>query len=98
MNWERTEGKLKQRKVTAVHHRERIKNDEFAAIGGKPEQLVKTLQDKYGITKEEAKRQVDEFRKIVEQWKNNNGKLIGLQKLLNKNTLIVKTISKKRNK
>ncbi len=79
-------------------------NDEFAAIAGKPEQLVRTLQDKYGITKEEAKRQVDEFKKVVERLKKSNGKLIRLQKSrskkrkLIKKTMIAKKVSKKRDK
>ena len=55
-------------------------NDELAATAGKHEQLVGTLQEKYGIAKEEAKRQVHEFKKIVEQLKKSNANLIRSQK------------------
>jgi Uncharacterized protein conserved in bacteria len=63
MNWDRVEGQWKQRRGKAVHHWGKLMNDELAAIAGKHEQLVGTLQEKYGIAKEEAKRQVDEFKK-----------------------------------
>ena len=55
-------------------------NDELAATAGKHEQLVGTLQENYGIAKEEAKRQVHEFKKIVEQLKKSNANLIRSQK------------------
>ncbi len=59
-------------------------NDELAAIAGKHEQLVGTLQEKYGIAREEAKRQVNEFKKIVDQLKESNGQLLRLRKSLGK--------------
>jgi uncharacterized protein YjbJ (UPF0337 family) len=46
-------------------------NDELAAIGGKYDQIVERLQAKYGIAREEAKRQVDDFKNIVEQLKKS---------------------------
>lgn len=46
-------------------------NDELAAIGGKYDELEERLQANYGIAKEEAKRQVDDFKNIVEQLKKS---------------------------
>jgi uncharacterized protein YjbJ (UPF0337 family) len=80
MNWDRVEGQWKQRRGKAVHHWGKLMNDELAATAGKHEQLVGTLQEKYGIAKEEAKRQVHEFKKIVEQLKKSNANLIRSQK------------------
>jgi uncharacterized protein YjbJ (UPF0337 family) len=80
MNWDRVEGQWKQRRGKATHHWGKLMNDELAAIAGKHEQLVGTLQERYGIAKEEAKRQVDEFTKNVEQLKNTNDKLKKFQK------------------
>jgi uncharacterized protein YjbJ (UPF0337 family) len=80
MNWDRVEGQWKQRRGKAVHHGGKLMNDELAAIAGKHEQLVGTLQEKYGIAKEETKRQVHEFKKIVEQLKKSNANLIRSQK------------------
>lgn len=59
-------------------------NDELAAIAGKHEQLVGVLQEKYGIAKEEARRQVDEFKTIVDHLKKSNANLMRLQKSLSK--------------
>ena len=38
-----------------------ITNDEMDVIAGKKDQLVGQIQTKYGITKEEAEKQVKEF-------------------------------------
>jgi uncharacterized protein YjbJ (UPF0337 family) len=46
------EGQWKQRRGKAVGHWGKMMNDELAAIAGKHEQLVGTLQEKYGIAKE----------------------------------------------
>jgi len=68
----------------------------------KHEQLVGMLQEKYGIAKEEAKRQVHEFKKITEQLKKSNGKLMKFQKSpskkvkLNREPVDAKRVSKKR--
>jgi uncharacterized protein YjbJ (UPF0337 family) len=80
MNWDRIEGQWKQRRGKAVHHWGKLMNDDLAAIAGKHEQLVGMLQEKYGVAKEEAKKQVDEFKKIVGLLKITNSKLKRLQK------------------
>lgn len=80
MNWDRIEGQWKQRRGKAVHHWGKLMNDELAAIAGKHEQLVGLLQEKYGVAKEEAKKQVDEFKNIVGLLKITNGKLKRLQR------------------
>jgi len=69
VNWDRMEGQWKQQRGIAVYHWGKMMNDELSAILGKNEELVGKLQEKYGIAKEEAKRQVDEFRKI--QWQSH---------------------------
>lgn len=80
MNWDRVEGQWKQLRGKAENGLGKFMNDELAAIAGKHEQLVGTLQEQYGIAKEEAKRHVDEFKKIVEQLKQSNGELMRFQK------------------
>jgi len=82
MNWDRVEGQWKQRRGKAAHHWGKLMNDELAAIAGKHEQLVGLLQEKYGIAREEAKHQVSEFKKLVEQLKSSNNKLMRVQKSL----------------
>lgn len=82
MNWDRLEGEWKQRRGKAVHHWGKMMNDELAAIAGKYEELVGRLQSRYGIAREEAQHQVGEFKKMVEQLKQSNKKLIQAQEAL----------------
>jgi len=95
MNWDRIEGQWKQRRGKAVHHWGKLMNDELAAIAGKHEQLVGMLQEKYGVAKEEAKKQVDEFKNLVGLLKITNGKLKRLQKSTRPVPVSIKKKSKK---
>lgn len=79
MNWDRIEGQWKQRRGKAVHHWGKLMNDELAAIAGKHEQVVGMLQEKYGIAKEEVKRHVAEYNKIMTRLKKANANLMKLK-------------------
>jgi uncharacterized protein YjbJ (UPF0337 family) len=61
MNWDRIEGNWKQLKGKAKVRWGKLTDDQFDVISGKREQLVGRVQEKYGIAKEEAEKQVDEF-------------------------------------
>jgi len=84
MNWDRVEGQWKQRRGKAVHHWGKLMNDELAAIAGKHELLVGILQEKYGIAKEDAKRQIEAFKKTIDQLKKSNANLMKLRSSLKK--------------
>ena len=86
MNWDQVEGQWKQRRGKGARHWGTLMNDELAAIAGKHEQLVGILQEKYGIAKEEARRQVAEFKRQIDQLKKANASLVKSQKLLSKKT------------
>ena len=79
MNWDRIEGQWKQRRGKAMHRWGKLMNDELATIAGKHEQLVGILQEKYGVAKEQAQGQIDEFKHIVGQLKRSNADLIKLK-------------------
>lgn len=79
MNWDRLEGEWKQRRGKAVHHWGTMMSDELAAIAGKYEMLVGRLQEKYGIASEDSRRQLADFKKVVEQLKKSNARLVTLQ-------------------
>ena len=103
MNWDRVEGQWKQRRGKAVSHWGKMMNDNLAAIEGKHEQLVENLQEKYGIAKEEAKRQVVDFKKSIAQLKKSNANLMKAQKPSRKKkkksirkSVNIKTFSKRR--
>jgi uncharacterized protein YjbJ (UPF0337 family) len=61
MNWDRIEGEWKQLKGKAKARWGKLTDDQFDVIAGKREQLVGRIQEKYGIGKEDAEKQVDLF-------------------------------------
>jgi uncharacterized protein YjbJ (UPF0337 family) len=44
-----------------------LTNDDWQVVEGKRDQLVGKIQERYGITREEAKRQLGEFEKTHER-------------------------------
>jgi uncharacterized protein YjbJ (UPF0337 family) len=84
------EGGWKQQRGKAVHQWGKLMNDELAAIAGKYEELVGKLQERYGIVNERSKRQIDNFRKLVERLRRSNAKLLALQKRQQKKTTMGK--------
>jgi len=90
LNWDSIEGRWKQRRGKAVLHWGKTMNDELAAIAGKHEELVGKLQEKYGIAKEETRKQVAVLKGTVGQLKKANAELIQLRKELDKNANLAK--------
>ena len=63
MNWDRIEGNWKQFKGKAREKWGQLTDSDWQQIAGKKEQLVGRIQERYGISKEEALRQADEWAK-----------------------------------
>ncbi|MFU8881338.1 MAG: CsbD family protein [Rhodobacterales bacterium] len=61
MNWDIVQGKWKQLKGSAKEKWGDLTDDELDQAAGKRDQLVGKIQEKYGITKDEAEKQVDEW-------------------------------------
>lgn len=61
MNWDTIKGKWKQVKGQAQQKWGDLTNDDLDRIEGKREELVGVVQERYGIAKDEAERQVKEF-------------------------------------
>jgi uncharacterized protein YjbJ (UPF0337 family) len=61
MNWDQIQGSWHQLKGRAQEEWGELTSDELDEIQGKREQLVGTLQRRYGWAKEEAERQADQF-------------------------------------
>ena len=61
MNWDLIEGKWKQMKGQLREKWGNLTDDDLEMIAGKRDQLIGRLQVRYGIAKEEATKQVDEF-------------------------------------
>lgn len=63
MNWDRIEGNWKQYKGQIRERWGKLSDDHLDVIAGKRDQLEGKLQEAYGLTKEQAKKDVDEFCK-----------------------------------
>jgi uncharacterized protein YjbJ (UPF0337 family) len=66
MNWDQIAGEWKNMKGRIREQWGELTDDDMDRIGGKKDQLVGTIQSKYGLAKEEAERQVDEFARKAE--------------------------------
>jgi uncharacterized protein YjbJ (UPF0337 family) len=61
MNWDRIEGNWKQLTGKVKEQWGKLTDDQIDMIAGKRDQLAGRLQESYGITKDEAERQIDDF-------------------------------------
>jgi uncharacterized protein YjbJ (UPF0337 family) len=67
MNWDQVEGKWKQYKGQAKEKWGKLTDDDLNVINGRREQLVGSIQERYGIQKEVAEKQADEFIKALKE-------------------------------
>ena len=67
MNWDQIQGKWKQMKGTVRQKWAKLTDDDLEYIAGNREHFAGRLQERYGIAKEEAERQLDEWTKGVTQ-------------------------------
>jgi len=63
MNWDQIEGNWKQMKGRIKQAWSKLTDDELENIKGKRDRLEGMIQERYGIAKEDAKKQLDEFAK-----------------------------------
>ena len=61
MNWDRVEGNWKTLKGQAQQNWGKLTNDDLDVIEGKRVELSGRLQNRYGIAKDEAERQIDKW-------------------------------------
>ena len=63
MNWDEIEGKWKQFKGSAKQRWGKLTDDDMDFIAGTKDKLIGRLQERYGMHKEEAMRQADDWVK-----------------------------------
>ena len=61
MNWDRVEGNWHQLKGKAVEQWGKLTKDDMDQLDGKREQLVGRIQECYGISRDEAEKQVTDW-------------------------------------
>ncbi len=61
MNWDQVEGQWKQLKGSIREKFGKLTDDDLQVIGGKKDQFVGKLQERYGISREQAQKDLDNW-------------------------------------
>ena len=67
MNWDQIEGKWKQFKGAARQKWGKLTDDDLELIAGNRDKFAGRLQERYGIAKDEAEKQLNEWQKSVSE-------------------------------
>ncbi len=67
MNWDQMQGKWKQVKGLAKTRWGKLTDDDLDVVAGQRDQLVGRIQERYGIAKDEAQTQVDEWNRTLDE-------------------------------
>ena len=66
MNWDRIEGNWNQVTGRAKVQWGKLTSDDFDVIAGRRDQLAGKIQERYGIAKDEADKQVSEWVRMAD--------------------------------
>lgn len=66
MNWDQVEGKWMQLKGAVKQKWGKLTDDDLDVVAGKRDQLVGKIQERYGITQEQAQKQIDDWNPAVD--------------------------------
>jgi uncharacterized protein YjbJ (UPF0337 family) len=75
MNWDQIEGKWKHFTGSARERWGKLNDNDWKTITGKKDQLVRQIQNRYGIAKVEAEKQADEWSRTLKREKNGATRL-----------------------
>jgi uncharacterized protein YjbJ (UPF0337 family) len=65
MNWDQITGSWKQVQGQIKEKWGKLTDDDLTVIAGKRDQLAGLLQQKYGLAKDQAEKELDEFLKAL---------------------------------
>lgn len=69
MNWDRIEGNWKQLTGQAKEQWGKLTNDDIDVVAGRREQLSGKIQERYGVAKDEAEKQIAAWQaKATDSW------------------------------
>jgi len=74
MNWDRIEGNWKQFKGRAKMQWGKLTDDDLEVVSGRREELAGRIQARYGVAREEAHRQIEDWMKepgVLDDWNDN---------------------------
>lgn len=65
MNWDQIQGKWKQVKGSAKQKWSKLTDDDLTFIDGSKDKFLGRLQERYGLSKEQAQTQIEEWGRTV---------------------------------
>ena len=65
MNWERVEGNWKDFQGKVIQHWSKLTSDDLDQVKGHRDALLRKLQERYGIAREAAEQQIDDWMRTV---------------------------------
>ena len=69
MNWDRIQGNWKQVTGKAKEQWGKLTDDDLGVVAGRRDQLIGRVQERYGVAKDEAEKQVADWeRKASDSW------------------------------
>jgi uncharacterized protein YjbJ (UPF0337 family) len=75
MNWDRIQGNWKQAMGHAKTQWGKLSDDDLAVVAGRRDKLAGKIQERYGVMKDEAEKQLAEWeRKATDTWFNDEKK------------------------
>ncbi|ALU88219.1 MULTISPECIES: CsbD family protein [Herbaspirillum] len=69
MNWDIVEGNWKQFKGKAKEQWGKLTDDDLDVIAGKRDQLAGRVQEAYGVSKDEAEKQIRDWEDRNKDWR-----------------------------
>jgi uncharacterized protein YjbJ (UPF0337 family) len=72
MNWDIIEGNWKQFKGKAKEQWSKLSSSQLGAIAGKRDKLVGTIQEAYGITRDQTEKELAEWQKRMKSTRRGN--------------------------
>ena len=67
MNWDRIEGNWKQFTGKAREQWGKLTDNDWSVVAGKKDQLVGKIQERYGIRRDQAEKQADEWARALKK-------------------------------
>lgn len=73
MNWDQIEGRWKQLRGSAKVRWAKLTDSDYDFINGRREQLIGKIQERYGIAKEMAEKQVNDWASSIQAASREQG-------------------------
>ena len=67
MNWDRIEGSWKQMRGKAREKWGKLTDNDLQQVAGKRDQLVGKIQERYGMARDEAQKQAEEWARALRE-------------------------------